>query len=326
MKFLTILLSLFQYPLMQTPTGTNQFFEWYFYGFKGLGGWLLFLLLAVAATIWLFYDSQKRHLPATGWKFGVVILTLFLLPTILYRFTVTNLHYQLYELLQLFEEDCQIGPFLQSFPELNFTDCDQLRRSLPPMTPFGEYVFYLGLLGGVLAPVLAVGYYITFQGMVGCIRGHEPYEKALEKIPGQCPMCAAEEAAKKPIPVSTIKPPTTYDPAREKGRSTPPPKRRPTINYAWLVDVSNDNRRYDLYEGTTRIGRDNESDVVLKDPSVSRPHAQIRESHGHFTLTDMGSSSGTLLNGKKLRTPLVLQNGDEITLGDTVLRFITINN
>ena len=99
---------------------------------------------------------------------------------------------------------------------------------------------------------------------------------------------------------------------------------RPALQYAWLVDMTN-NRRYDLYEDTTRIGRSGESDIMLTDQAVSRLHAQIRESHGHFTLTDLDSSSGTLLNGKKLRSPLVLQNGDEITVGDTVLHFVSSN-
>ena len=119
--------------------------------------------------------------------------------------------------------------------------------------------------------------------------------------------------------------PTQLPPVRPEARPAPPPKpSRPAVQYAWLVDITN-NRRFDLFEGTTRIGRDSESDIMLSDPAVSRPHAQIRETHGHFTLTDMGSSSGTLLNGKKLRSPLVLQNGDEITLGDTVLRFVSSN-
>jgi len=57
-------------PVFQVPQGTNKFFEWYFYGLGGIGGWVLFFLLALAATIWLFYDSLKRRLPATGWKIG----------------------------------------------------------------------------------------------------------------------------------------------------------------------------------------------------------------------------------------------------------------
>jgi FHA domain len=314
-------------PLPQVPTGTNQFFDWFFYGLQGLGGWLLFLLLALGATIWLLYDSQKRHLPATGWRLGVILLSLLLLPTILYRFTVTDLHFRIYQVLQLYEENCPIDVITQNFPEVNFTDCNELRRSLPPLTPFGEYVFYLGLLGGVLSPVLAVGYYITFQGMSGCQRGHV-YETALEKVPGQCPQCAAEDAARQRPPevirVSTPQPVLSAAGPFTQAPPIPQKPSRPALQYAWLVDMTN-NRRYDLHENTTRIGRSGECDIMLTDQAVSRLHAQIRESSGHFTLSDLDSSSGTLLNGKKLRSPLVLQNGDEITVGDTVLRFVSSN-
>ena len=56
----------------QALEGTNSFFFWYFYGLNGLGGWLLFFLLGLAAALWLMYDSQKRRLPAVGWRMGVV--------------------------------------------------------------------------------------------------------------------------------------------------------------------------------------------------------------------------------------------------------------
>ena len=317
-----ILLSTLPAPQMQGMTGTNAFFEWYFYGLNGLGGWLFFLLLGAAAVVWLFYDSQNRHLPATGWRLGVVLLALLVLPTIIYRFTVTPVHFGIYQLLELYPEDCPTDVITQNFPEVNFLDCEQLRRSLPPLTPFGEYVFYLGLLGGILAPVLAVGYYITYQGMVGCPRGHPPYEKALEKIPGQCPQCAAEDARRQPQVI--VQPPVVVStPQREPAPPPPPPGHgKPAVSYAWLVDEAH-NRRYDLYEGVTRIGRGNENEIMLTDPAVSRNHAQIREAHGHFTLSDMSSRTGTLLNGKKLSQPFVLQSGDEIVLGDSVLRFVS---
>jgi hypothetical protein len=311
-------------PQMQGMTGTSAFFEWYFYGLQGLGGWLLFLLLGLAAVVWLFYDSQRRHLPATGWRLGVILLALLVLPTIIYRFTVTPLHFDLYQLLQLYPDNCPTDVIHQNFPEVTFLDCEQLRRSLPPLTPFGEYVFYLGLLGGILAPVLAVGYYITFQGMVGCPRGHPPYEKALEKIPGQCPQCAAEEARRQQPPVVISQPvvPPIQQPYKLEPTAEPPRPSKPAVQYAWLVDEAH-GRRYELCQGITRIGRSSDNDILLNDPAVSRNHAQIREGHGHFTLSDMDSRTGTLLNGKKLTQPFVLQNGDEIVLGDTVLHFVS---
>lgn len=297
------------------PTGTFRFFLWYFYGMGGIGGWLIFLLLALATLFWLYYDSQKRRLPANGWRMGVVILTLLLLPTILYRFTVTSVHTELYRIIRTLGPMCNVVDVLQLFPGIVASSCDALLRTLPPLTPYGEYVFYLGILGGILAPVLAIGYYITFQGMVGCVNGHV-YDSALER----CPRCARQESR----PTGWTTPPPQVagpgQPGHRPSKPQAPPK--PTLGYAWLMDLST-NRRYDLVEGTTKIGRDAQNDIVLADPSVSRTHAQIREAQGHCTLADLDSRSGTLLNEKRLRTPQVLQNGDRIALGDTVLQYIS---
>jgi hypothetical protein len=319
-RFFTRLLS---GPAMQVPTGTNQFFEWFFYGLSGLGGWLILLLLALAATVWLLYDSNKRRLPATGWRLGIVLLSLLLLPTVLYRFTVTPVHFGIYQILNLYAPDCPIDIITQSFPEVTIFDCGQLMRSLPPLTPFGEYVFYLGLLGGILAPVLAVGYFLTFQGMVGDVHGH-----VYEAVLGQCPECEAERQrnlAQQPQPVYSPSPPPTpgvRSAALEPRERAPVRSHRKAVQYAWLMDLTH-NHRYDLFEDITSIGRAGDNDIYLPDQAVSRKHAQIREFSGHFTLSDIGSSTGTLLNGKKIRAPQVLQNGDEVVLGDTVLKFVT---
>lgn len=53
---------------------------------------------------------------------------------------------------------------------------------------------------------------------------------------------------------------------------------------------------------------------------VSRIHAAIDRSEDTLTITDMGSSNGTHLNGQKLvkNQPRVLRDGDEIRLGKLV--------
>jgi hypothetical protein len=69
------------------------------------------------------------------------------------------------------------------------------------------------------------------------------------------------------------------------------------------------------------IGRLPECEVVLKDAGASRRHAQIREQDGRFVLTDLGSTNGTQLNGETIQSR-TLSDGDRITIGTTVLRFL----
>lgn len=79
----------------------------------------------------------------------------------------------------------------------------------------------------------------------------------------------------------------------------------------------------DISSGVNRIGRragDNE--IVIPDPYCSGRHADLLAENGSFTLTDIGSTNGTMVNGVKLNAgaPRELQPGDEITVGRIVFR------
>ena len=60
--------------------------------------------------------------------------------------------------------------------------------------------------------------------------------------------------------------------------------------------------------------------MLLRDPSVSRFHADIRAEAGQFVLYSMGSA-GTKVNGHNLSAPQMLQEGDRIDIGDTTFVF-----
>jgi hypothetical protein len=68
------------------------------------------------------------------------------------------------------------------------------------------------------------------------------------------------------------------------------------------------------------IGRLPECDVVVKDKGASRRHAQIKIKDGTATITDLGSTNGTRLNGATIQSR-ELADGDRITIGTTVLEY-----
>ncbi|MDQ4124930.1 MAG: DUF3662 and FHA domain-containing protein [Actinomycetota bacterium] len=70
------------------------------------------------------------------------------------------------------------------------------------------------------------------------------------------------------------------------------------------------------------IGRMSTNDVVLSDPNVSRRHAELRRASGRWLLVDLGSTNGTMVNGKLAREH-ELSNGDRLVFGSTKLRFET---
>jgi Protein of unknown function (DUF3662)/FHA domain len=69
------------------------------------------------------------------------------------------------------------------------------------------------------------------------------------------------------------------------------------------------------------LGRSRECDVVLNDPNVSRQHAEIRPRGGSWVLSDLGSTNGSCLNGRRIEAPEVVKPGDEIELGTSTIRF-----
>ena len=78
--------------------------------------------------------------------------------------------------------------------------------------------------------------------------------------------------------------------------------------------------RFSLTETTITIGRHPESNMVLADPNVSRNHAEIRPQGDRFVVVDLGSTNGSRVNGVRVDTQ-VLEDGDEITFGNTRMRF-----
>jgi hypothetical protein len=81
-----------------------------------------------------------------------------------------------------------------------------------------------------------------------------------------------------------------------------------------------DGRRIEIGETPLVIGRMPECDVALSDPNVSRRHAEVRRQGTGFVVVDLGSTNGTRVNGAQIKER-PLNNGDEITVGASKLRF-----
>jgi len=78
--------------------------------------------------------------------------------------------------------------------------------------------------------------------------------------------------------------------------------------------------RFSLTESVISVGRHPDCNLVLADPNVSRNHAEIRPQGDRFAVIDLGSTNGTRVNGVRVDTQL-LQDGDEISFGNTRIRF-----
>jgi hypothetical protein len=91
---------------------------------------------------------------------------------------------------------------------------------------------------------------------------------------------------------------------------------RPGITHVLVVDGPG--TRHELTTGRNVIGRGTEADIRLPDTGVSRKHVDVVLDGGTATVEDLGSTNGTLVNGRRV-SRMALADGDVIRIGHSVL-------
>ena len=76
----------------------------------------------------------------------------------------------------------------------------------------------------------------------------------------------------------------------------------------------------DLAQAALLIGSADDSDLVLRDPTVSRRHCEIRATDRGYVLRDLGSTNGTVIGGAAV-TEAILSPGAELRIGDDIVVF-----
>jgi predicted component of type VI protein secretion system len=105
----------------------------------------------------------------------------------------------------------------------------------------------------------------------------------------------------------------TDDAPRARTADSTPPVEACLVDERWKV-------AHRLSSRSTTIGRDASNAIVIRDPTASRFHAEVRREASGFALHTRGSA-GTLLNGRTIGTPCLLEEGDRIEIAYTTLRF-----
>ncbi len=90
-------------------------------------------------------------------------------------------------------------------------------------------------------------------------------------------------------------------------------------------------RDFRLKRGRTIVGRGLEADVRVPDDLVSREHARIEflwdpeTPEPHYILVDLGSTNRTFVNSRLVQR-VELMDGDKIQIGNTVLKFVLLDD
>lgn len=67
------------------------------------------------------------------------------------------------------------------------------------------------------------------------------------------------------------------------------------------------------------VGRAAGCSVTLDDTYVSQIHSRVFTRDGQIFVEDLGSTNGTYLNRAKVQGPMVMQRGDRLQVGSTVM-------
>ena len=90
----------------------------------------------------------------------------------------------------------------------------------------------------------------------------------------------------------------------------------------FVVEGPSAGSEFELSQAQTSLGRVKGADIVLPASSVSRKHAKITLEGTQYYIEDLGSSNGTYVNGQRITSRQMLNNGDRISLGQSItLRF-----
>jgi adenylate cyclase len=74
--------------------------------------------------------------------------------------------------------------------------------------------------------------------------------------------------------------------------------------------------------GRVSIGRHPAQDIQILDRVVSKAHCVVSLDSGRYSLQDIGSRNGTLVNGVRISGTKALTHGDEVTVGSTLITFV----
>lgn len=79
-------------------------------------------------------------------------------------------------------------------------------------------------------------------------------------------------------------------------------------------------RRESFDKNEINVGRVQGNDLMLPKGNVSKHHARLLFRDGRFIVTDLKSTNGTYVNGRKIAQATIVREGDKIYIGDFVLR------
>lgn len=284
-------------------------------------GMFIFLLAALACLAWVFIDSvQKRRGPkALVPRILSIVGVLLVIPSFLFRFTGNADGVDIQVILN--DKALPGGIYAQPIA----WNVSWL------VNGYGPTFALLALFGLALAVLGAIIYASTASRS-------RPSTEFVNALNNQFGQIRQEIQATRPVTGPAAAPAAAAGAAVAEPRRSAatvmgggaPNRSAPTIigepaqpGFAelWAISGVAAGQRWQLPTVDVKIGRETTNLISIDDERASREHAKIRYVDGAYTVVDLGSSNGTLVNDQPVMTPTRLNDGDTIKIGNTALAF-----
>jgi hypothetical protein len=123
-----------------------------------------------------------------------------------------------------------------------------------------------------------------------------------------------------PVPAAAAAQAGAAPPAAQAGAGTGRRARRkgPATHLVVVEPKEQKGTTYQLGQELT-VGRAAGCQITLDDSYASQLHARVFQRDGILYVEDLGSTNGTFVNGKKVTSPITLERGDHLKVGNTLL-------
>lgn len=111
------------------------------------------------------------------------------------------------------------------------------------------------------------------------------------------------------------RPQERYNPLNESYYDDAGDHYTPDLSADLIIELPRqETQRFKVYSPAVMIGRAQTADIVLNYPAISRQHARLFQVNNEYWLMDMGSTNGTMVNGRYIES-IRLSDHDVLTVG-----------
>ncbi len=149
----------------------------------------------------------------------------------------------------------------------------------------------------------------------------------LRKTARFCPSCGYN-LVKKPTPAASSPPPVKAKPPAQQPSAPATQMMGASDGFSKIMIrwMGGNTQDHALNKPLETLGRAPTNDIVINHPAVSSHHLSLQVSKSGLTVTDLNSTNGTQLNGKRIpaNQPQPLQKGEVIRIGDLTGNWVSI--